>query len=136
MKKRRFINLILFLILLTAEVLIALFVHDRFVRPYLGDVLVVIVLYFFLRIFIPERFPWLPGALFVLAALVEILQYFRLAERLGLAGSPFWRTLLGSTFDWKDLLCYGAGCAVLAVYEILVILGARKGSGRKKTSCM
>ena len=38
-------------ILLTIEVLIALFVHDAFVRPYIGDVLVVVVIYTFVRIF-------------------------------------------------------------------------------------
>ena len=32
-------------ILLLTEVLIALYVHDAFVRPYIGDVLVVIVIY-------------------------------------------------------------------------------------------
>lgn len=33
-------------ILLLTEVLIALYVHDAFVRPYIGDVLVVIVIYY------------------------------------------------------------------------------------------
>lgn len=32
-------------LLLLLEALIAVFVHDRFVRPYLGDVLVVVLLY-------------------------------------------------------------------------------------------
>ena len=47
MPKKRFFNFILFMIFLAIEVLIALYVHDDFVRPYLGDVLVVVVLYFF-----------------------------------------------------------------------------------------
>ncbi len=38
-----------FFILLTIEVFIALFVHDNFIRPYIGDVLVVIVIYTFIR---------------------------------------------------------------------------------------
>ena len=42
-------------ILLLIEVLIALYVHDAFVRPYIGDVLVVVVIYTFIRIFVPER---------------------------------------------------------------------------------
>ena len=115
--KRRSTDLVLFLVVLAVEVLIALFVHDSFVRPYLGDVLVVVVIYFFLRIFFPDHYPWLPGVIFIFAAAVEALQYFQLAELLGLADSPFWHTLLGSTFDWKDILCYGVGCAALAIYE-------------------
>ena len=117
MAKKRLVNLAAFLALLAIEVLIALYVHDNFVRPYIGDVLVVIVIYFFARIFLPEKYPWLPGAIFAFATVVEILQYFRLAELLGLQNHPFWRTVLGSTFDWKDILCYGVGCIFLAAYE-------------------
>lgn len=42
-------------ILLLTEVLIALYVHDAFVRPYIGDVLVVIVIYTFIRIFVDRK---------------------------------------------------------------------------------
>ena len=119
--RRRLVYLTLFLSVLAVEVFIALYVHDSFVRPYLGDVLVVVVIYFFLRIFIPDRHPWLPGAIFLFAAAVEALQYFHLAELLGLSESPFWHTLLGSTFDGKDILCYSVGCAALAIYEWLSV---------------
>ena len=61
-------------ILLIIEVLIALFVHDAFIRPYIGDVLVVIVIYTFVRIFIQERFVFLPLFVFIFATLVEVLQ--------------------------------------------------------------
>ena len=54
-------------VLLVIEVLIALFVHDNFVRPYIGDVLVVIVIYTFVRIFIPEKCRLLPLWIFVFA---------------------------------------------------------------------
>ena len=52
--KKRIIYFWIFLLLLIIEVLIALFVHDRFVRPYIGDVLVVMVLYFMVLFFMPE----------------------------------------------------------------------------------
>ena len=45
---------IVFILLLLIEVFIALFVHDKFIRPYVGDALVVIVLYFAVRIIIPK----------------------------------------------------------------------------------
>ena len=34
------------------EVLIALYVHDNFIRPYVGDVLVVILMYCFVKSFL------------------------------------------------------------------------------------
>lgn len=117
MPKKRFFNFILFMIFLAIEVLIALYVHDDFVRPYLGDVLVVVVLYFFVRIWIPEKYRWLPGAIFVFAAAVEVLQYFRLVEILGVENNVFLRTILGSTFDFKDIVCYGVGCLLLGFCE-------------------
>ena len=117
MPKKRFFNFILFMIFLAIEVLIALYVHDDFVRPYLGDVLVVVVLYFFVRIWIPEKYRWLPGAIFVFAAVVEVLQYFRLVEILGVENNVFLRTILGSTFDIKDIVCYGVGCLLLGFCE-------------------
>ena len=109
---------ITFLFLLLVEVLIALYVHDNFIRPYIGDVLVVIVIYCFVRIWIPEKCRLLPLYVFLFAAAVEGLQYFNLVSVLGLEENVFMRVLLGSVFDWKDILCYGIGCAVLGVYEV------------------
>lgn len=105
-----------FVLLLGVEVLIALFVHDRFVRPYLGDVLVVWVVYALLRTLFPTGLPWLPAATAAFAVLVEVGQAFQLVDRLGLGQIRFFRVLLGSTFDWADLLCYcvGGGLIFLA----------------------
>lgn len=117
--KKRIIYFGIFLLLLIIEVLIALFVHDRFVRPYIGDVLVVMVLYFLARIFLPEGCRWLPFIIFVFATGVEILQYFNLVELLGVSDNRFMRTLLGAVFDFKDIVCYGVGCAVLLVGQLI-----------------
>ena len=117
MFKKRFFYFIFFMIFLAIEVLIALYVHDDFVRPYLGDVLVVVVLYFFVWTWIPEKYRWLAGAIFVFAAAVEVLQYFRLVEILGVENNVFLRTILGSTFDFKDIVCYGVGCLLLGFCE-------------------
>ena len=115
--KRRIYYMILTVILLVVEVLIALFVHDRFVRPYVGDVLVVVVICAFLRIWIPDSIWLLPLYVFLFATGVEILQYFDLVELLGVEGNVFLRTLIGTSFDGKDILCYAAGCVLVWVAE-------------------
>lgn len=63
-----------FFILLTIEVFIALFVHDNFIRPYIGDVLVVIVIYTFIRGIIGRKIKKLPIYIFLFGVLVEVLQ--------------------------------------------------------------
>ena len=106
-------------ILLIIEVLIALFVHDAFIRPYIGDVLVVIVIYTFVRIFIQERFVFLPLFVFIFATLVEVLQLFNIVDLLGIGDNGLFRILIGSVFDIKDVLCYAVGCLILGGYEII-----------------
>jgi len=113
MNKKRIKYSVGFLVLLITEVLIALYIHDDFIRPYIGDVLVVMVLYFFVRIFIPNGVKLMPLYIFIFAAGVEVLQYFRLVEVLGLENNRFLRILIGSVFDVKDIICYGVGCALI-----------------------
>lgn len=110
---------IAFFLLLLTEVLIALFVHDDFIRPYVGDVLVVIVIYCFIRIWIPEKCRMLSLYIFLFAAAVEGLQYLNLTERLGLKPGTFLAVLIGSVADWKDVVCYAVGCILLGIYEVL-----------------
>ncbi len=113
-----------FLVLLAAEVCIALFVHDDFVRPYLGDVLAVVTVYCGARIVFPQRFAWLSGAVLVLAAGVELLQLTELSSLFG-EGS-FMSILLGSVFDPKDLLCYFIGGLFCFAIDLLMFLRRRK----------
>lgn len=115
--KIRLLYLAGFLIMLFIEVIIALYVHDAFIRPYVGDMLVVVLVYFFVRIIKPEGIKHLPLYVFIFAAGVEILQYFQLVRLLGLESNTFLRIILGSIFDIKDIAGYGAGCLLLWAYE-------------------
>lgn len=117
--KERVIYVVVTLLLLGIEVYIALNVNDNFIRPYVGDVLVVIVIYTFLRIFFPKKPKLLPLYIFLFAAGVEVLQYFEIVKVLRLEENDFFRVLIGSVFDVKDIVCYGVGCILLAVYEII-----------------
>lgn len=120
MKKTQRIKYALaFVILLFIEVMIASYVRDSFVRPYVGDILVVILIYYFIRIFIPDKTRLLPLYIFIFATGVEILQYFNIVEILGLENNTFFSLLIGSVFDIKDIGCYGVGCLILGMIEII-----------------
>ena len=105
--------------LLAVEILIGLFVHDRFVRPFIGDVLVVILIYTFIRIIIPGKVRLLPLYVFIFAAAVELLQLIRIVEILGLQDNKLMSTIIGTSFDIRDILCYFVGCAFCGIWEYL-----------------
>ena len=108
-KKLRFTYCGIFIILLVSEVVIALFVNDRFIRPYVGDILVIGVICAFFRMFVPDRIRTLPLLTSAFAAGVELLQYFDFVSLLGLAENPVLSVALGRTFDFKDIICYIVG---------------------------
>lgn len=124
--KKRVAYGIITLFLLMIEVLIALFVHDDFIRPYVGDMLVVVVIYTFIRILVPEKCRLLPLYVFIFAAGVEILQYFQIVKLLGLEENRFLRVLIGSVFDVKDIVCYAVGCIAMGGYEVWLVGRQRK----------
>jgi hypothetical protein len=104
-------------VLLFVEIGIALFVRDRFVRPYLGDVLAVILVYCGLRAVLPLA-PWqAAGLAFGVAAVIEFGQLIGILDLLGLRGNIIARTVLGSGFEWKDFLAYGAGAVIPLLME-------------------
>jgi hypothetical protein len=108
------------------EVLIALFLHDRIIRPYVGDFLVVILIYCFIRSFISARV--LPTAIGVLifAYAIESLQYLDLIGRLGLRESRFANVILGNYFEWIDIVAYTLGIVTVLLVEKLRSKMAKK----------
>lgn len=117
--KKRIFYIISFLVIFCIEVLIALYVRDRFIRPYVGDMLVVVLVYSFVRIFLPMGIPRMPFYVFLFACFVEVLQYFQLVETLGITNRVA-RIVLGSTFDWGDIACYAVGCVFIVLFEHFV----------------
>ena len=117
LKKSRTTYAVAFGVLLLIEIIIALFVHDAFVRPYIGDVLVTVLLCCLCRIIIPKGVSALPIYVFVFAALVELAQYVNIVKLLGLENNAFFSTIIGTTFSFVDILCYAAGCLAFWVAE-------------------
>lgn len=114
--KKRLWYVLATLLLLSVEICIALFVHDRIIRPYVGDILVVIVLYTFVKIIFPSGHWLLPLWIFMFAAVVEFLQLIHIADLLKI-NSRFLRILIGSSFDVKDIVCYAVGCGLTGFYD-------------------
>jgi hypothetical protein len=105
------------ILLFAIEVLIALFVRDNFVRPYLGDVLVVILIYCFIKTFLSAPVFSLAMVVLLFSFTIEFLQYINIVEKLGLEKSKIARTVIGTSFVWADILAYIAGIVIVLVVE-------------------
>jgi hypothetical protein len=104
---------LLTLLLIGVEIFIGACMHDAVIRPYGGDLLVVVLLYCAIRSF--WELPVVPLSLSVLAFsyLVETGQYFHLADHLGFTRPSLMRTLIGTYFTWVDMLSYTLGIGLV-----------------------
>lgn len=113
---------IIALVLFIVELIIATKVpHASFIRSSLGDVLVVIFLYALalsLRDFERHR---LAVGVFAFACFIELCQYFRLAQALGLRPNGVLWVVIGSTATWGDIACYFVGAVAALVADVVVM---------------
>lgn len=107
-------------ILLAAEILIALFVRDSFVRPYGGDILVTVLLCCLMRAFFLFGIPYLPLGVFLFAAAVEFAQALGIASLIPHSWTAV-RLIVGSSFSVWDLVCYSVGCVLFWGAERLIL---------------
>ncbi|MDB5202718.1 MAG: hypothetical protein JWQ27_2127 [Ferruginibacter sp.] len=105
------------IVLVIVEVLIALYMDDAVIRPYVGDLLVVILIYCFMRTFLNYSAWQLAIASLLFSYFVEILQYFKIVEVLGLEKFALARILIGTYFTWVDMLAYTAGFIIIILVE-------------------
>ncbi len=105
------------LLLFGIEIAIALFVHDSIIRPYIGDLLVVILLYCFLKTFIRIGVTKAGIGVLLFAYSIETLQYFNLVDLLGLTHNQLAKIVIGSSFSWTDLISYTFGILIVFYLE-------------------
>ncbi len=108
---------LLALVLFATEIVIALFVRDAFIRPYVGDFLVVILLYCFVRAFFKVSVMQAALGVLAFAFLIETLQYFNIVNVLGLQHSRVARIVIGTAFSWEDMVAYALGIGVVLLLE-------------------
>lgn len=114
--KARFCHLLAAAALLGTEIYIGIYVRDAFIRPYGGDILVAILLCCLWRCIFPKGSKWMVMGIFLLCAAVEFSQLLNLPSLLGLQGTVI-GIILGNSFSWLDIVCYGAGCILFFLLE-------------------
>lgn len=110
-------NLLIAIVIFLAEVLIATKLKDiYFVRAYLGDVLVVMLMYYFIKAFFNFSPAKLIIGIFIFSCIIEFAQYFHFGELLGFKDNRIMMIVLGNSFSWIDIICYLAGCVLLFLF--------------------
>lgn len=110
------------LLLFAIEIIIGLYATG-WIRNYLGDVLVVILIYAIIRTISPNKpGKWyvLPTAVLVFSFAVEFLQLWGFCDRFGITNRLL-RIVIGTGFSFLDLACYAIGVIPCYAAEYLII---------------
>ena len=74
-------------------------------------------IYCFVKSFWKVRSNIAAVSVFIFACAIEGLQYLNLIDKLGLRQYKLLVIILGSTFDWNDILAYALGTALILGWE-------------------
>lgn len=108
---------VIFILLFLVEVGIALWIDDAIIRPFFGDFLAVIVLFFLLKTFLAISDLNLAFASLSIAYFLEFLQYCNFLKLVGLEKYKIIAIVLGSSFDWRDIFAYTLGIFAIFLFN-------------------
>lgn len=125
----RAVYLLAAVILLGIEIIIALYFKGTFIRYYVGDVLVIPLLCCLMRVIFPEKLRLLGIYMIAVGVLTEVLQFIGIDRILGLEGTVS-GVIVGSTFDFGDIICYVIGGLLFFGAETLLKKGLTKRNSK------
>ena len=117
---KRGIYFLLFLLLLGVEIAIANYLKTGFIRAYLGDFLVVILLYCLLMSTLKPSVKTGLVLTLAIAFAIELLQLIDLTRFFPQEYKKLATLILGSQFSWLDLLMYMLGIACVGITEVVL----------------
>lgn len=109
--KRSFVTALIIFVLL---VFIAVYTRG-FVRGFIGDILVMFFMYYSVLTLFRVNKTILLLLLFLFSIGIEIGQYFEVVKVLGLEGNKIASTVIGTTFDIKDIIAYAIGTILIYI---------------------
>lgn len=112
-------SFLVFLLIFCIEIAIALWVNDVIIRPYGGDTLVILLLYYFLKSFLNIKPIINILGVTAFAFIIEFAQFFNLVSHLGLQHNRFWVIVIGNSFHRLDLVAYLVGAVILVLIEVI-----------------
>lgn len=120
--KKRVVYFSLSILCFIACILIVkLFNDNQVIRGFIGDIIVILLIYFLIKSF--HDFHAIKLAVFtlVIAYITEFLQYLELATFFGLEHNTMVRLILGSVFDPYDLMAYTIGAILVYIIDTKIL---------------
>jgi hypothetical protein len=103
--------------LLLTEIIIALYLHDSFIRPFFGDFLASIFVYCAIKSVSDMSNGKAATISISVSYIIEWLQFVHFLEKSGLDKYHWLSILLGNSFAWADILAYSLGIAFVLFFE-------------------
>lgn len=108
---------IIFLIIFFIEVCIAYFLKTGFIRHTFGDFLAVILLYSLIKSFIIIKPLVATLIVLTISFTIEFLQLTPFLEWMNLQDNVYAKIVLGSTYQFSDLVAYSFGALFILIIE-------------------
>ncbi len=109
MKRRIICFSIAVLCFVICYIIVIGFSDSPIIRGFLGDIVVIFLIYFFIKGFYAFKPIKLTVFTILLAYATEFMQYLNVTEYLGLEHNAIAQLVLGAVFDPLDLLAYTTG---------------------------
>lgn len=109
---------ILSILLFITEIVIALFLKSGFIRHTFGDYLFVILIYCFFKSFIKGKHFYIAMGVLAFSFAIEFLQLVNILKPLNLQNNHLAKLILGSTFQFSDLVAYTLGIITVLIVEL------------------
>jgi hypothetical protein len=107
-------------ILLSIEILIAVYLKTGFIRYTAGDFLSVIFLYCFFKSFLKANYLKLSIFVLIFAFIIEFMQLINVLKWLNLEQYKLLKIIFGSTFQISDLVAYTFGTITILIVEYFI----------------
>ena len=111
------ITLMVFII----EVLIATVFKKTVLRPVFGDFLVVILIYAFFKAITHWKPLHIGIGVLAFSYLIEFSQRIHILDKLSIKPNKATELLLGSSFDWYDVLAYTLGVVCIVLIDLKIM---------------
>lgn len=101
--------------------IVELFNNNQLVRGFIGDVIVIWLIYFFAKVFYDFNAMKLAVFTLVGAFTTEFLQYLDFTTYIGIEHNAIARLILGAVFDPYDLIAYTIGAVLVYIIDTRLI---------------